>query len=181
MGFGALYGQTAAFHGGPGIAAGVATGAIFLAAFLLPLRLFGYSDKDVAPTVLSQLGKRWLLATALTLLAAIVTAMLTPWNKPLQLGEELYMYTVVAVLVFHGLAGIYANHVVYLQVTKQYNSNQLLAVTMLLVLLFTLLILYFLSFDFASQRDNYVYLRDILLVTLALIGFGWHAFRIAHH
>ena len=43
------------------------------------------------------------------------------------------MYSAVAIVIFHGLAGMYANHIVYLQVTRQYNSNQLLAVTMLLV------------------------------------------------
>jgi predicted tellurium resistance membrane protein TerC len=52
---------------------------------------------------------------------------------------------------------------------------------MMLVVLFVLLTLYFLSFDFAASREPYVYVRDLALVTLAYIGFGWHAFRIAHH
>ncbi len=91
------------------------------------------------------------------------------------------MYSVVAILVFHGLAGLYANHIVYLQETKQYNSNQLLAITMLLVTLFIVLLLYFLSFDFSANREPAIYVRDLALVTLAFVGFGWHAFRIAHH
>jgi hypothetical protein len=181
IGFGALYGYTASFHGGPGMAVGLATTAIFAVSFLVPGRLFRYVTTDAAPLVLSQLGRRWLLAAALSLAAALLLAAATPWGRPLQLAEELYMYTVVAILVFHGLAGLYADHIVYLQVTKQYNSNQLLAITMLLVVVFVMLILYFLSFDFAASREPYVYVRDLALVTLAFTGFGWHAFRIAHH
>ncbi len=181
LGFGALYGYTASFHGGPGVAVGLATTAIFAVAFLLPVRLFRYDVTAVAPVVLSQLGKRWLVASGLSVAAALLVAVATPWNRPLQLAEELYMYTVVAVLVFHGLAGLYADHIVYLQVTKQYNSNQLLAITMMLVVLFVLLTLYFLSFDFAASREPYVYVRDLALVTVTYTGFGWHAFRIAHH
>jgi hypothetical protein len=173
LGFGALFGYTVSFHGGPGLA--------FVAAFLIPVRLFRYATTEAAPVVLSQLGKRWVLASALTLAAVLVAATATPWAKALQLAEELYMYSVVAILVFHGLAGLYADHVVYLQVTKQYNSNQLLAITMLLVTLLIMLMLYFLSFDFSTSREPYVYVRDLALVTLALVGFGWHAFRIAHH
>jgi hypothetical protein len=180
-GFAVLYAATAAFHGGPGVLVGVLVGAVLLAAFLLPTWLFRYSNQDAAPVVLSQLGKRWLVATGLSLLAGGILAVLTPWAGGPQLGEELYMYTLVSVLIFHGLAGLYANHVVYLQATKQYSPNQLLAVTMLLVVLFVLLVLYCLSFDFLTAREVYIYQRDLLLVTLAMVGFGWHAFRIAHH
>jgi hypothetical protein len=181
LGFGVLYGYTASFHGGPGVPVGLATAAIFAAAFLIPGRIFRYDSTDAAPLVLSQLGRRWLLASGLSLLAVFLVAVATPWGRPLQLAEEFYMYSVVAIFVFFGLAGLYADHVVYLQVTKQYNSNQLLAITMLLVVVFVLLILYFLSFDFAASRDPYIYVRDLALVTLAFTGFGWHAFRIAHH
>jgi hypothetical protein len=181
LGFGSLFGYTVAFHGGPGTAVGVATAVIFAVSFLVPGRLFRYATTDAAPLVLSQLGRRWLLAVVLSLAAAVLVAAATPWGRPLQLAEELYMYMVVAILVFHGLAGLYADHIVYLQVTKQYNSNQLLAITMLLVVVFIVLVLYFLSFDFAASRESYVYVRDLSVVTLALVGFGWHAFRIAHH
>jgi hypothetical protein len=181
LGFGALYGYTVSFHGGPGIVAGLAVAVVFAIAFLVPARLFRYGMTNAAPVVLSQLGRRWLLASGCSLAAALLVAMVTPWNRPLQLAEELYMYSVVAIVVFHGLAGLYADHIAYLQVTKQYNSNQLLAITMMLVVLFVLLTLYFLSFDFAASREPYVYVRDLALVTLAYIGFGWHAFRIAHH
>jgi hypothetical protein len=181
LGFGALYGYTVSFHGGPGIAVGLATAVVFAIAFLVPARLFRYDITNAAPVVLSQLGRRWLLASGLSLAAGLLVAMATPWNRPLQLAEELYMYSVVAILVFHGLAGLYADHIVYLQVTKQYNSNQLLAITMMLVVLFILLTLYFLGFDFTASREPYVYVRDLALVTLAFTGFGWHAFRIAHH
>ncbi len=181
LGFGALYGYTVSYHGGPGAALGLVTAVIFAGAFLIPARFFRYSRTDAAPVVMSQLGKRWLLATGLSLAAALLVALATPSKAPLQLAEELYMYSVVAILVFHGLAGLYADHVVYLQETKQYNSNQLLAITMLLVTLFMLLLLYFLSFDFAANREPAIYVRDLALVTLAFVGFGWHAFRIAHH
>ena len=181
LGFGALYGYTVSFHGGPGAAIGALVAAIFVAAFLIPARLFRYSRTDAAPVVLTQLSRRWILAACLSLGAALLVALSTPWTKPLQLAEELYLYSMVAILVFHGLAGLYADHIVYLQVTKQYNSNQLLAITMLLVTLFIVLILYFLSFDFTASREPYVYVRDLAVVTLAITGFGWHAFRIAHH
>lgn len=159
LGFGALYGYTASYHGGPGLAVGLATAAIFAAAFLIPTRLFRYSRTDIAPVVMSQLGKRWLVATGLSLAAALLVALATPSKAPLQLAEELYMYSVVAILVFHGLAGLYADHIVYLQETKQYNSNQLLAITMLLVTLFIVLLLYFLSFDFTANREPAIYVR----------------------
>jgi hypothetical protein len=181
LGFGALYGYTTSFHGGSGVAVGMVAAVIFAIAFVVPARLFRYNITSVAPVVLSQLGKRWLLASGLSLGAALLVAWATPWNRPLQLAEELYMYSVVALVVFHGLAGLYADQVVYLQVTKQYNSNQLLAITMLLVVLLVVLTLYFLSFDFATNREPYVYVRDLALVTLTFAGFGWHAFRIAHH
>jgi hypothetical protein len=181
LGFGALYGYTVSFHGGPGIAVGLATAVIFAMAFLVPARLFRYDITNAAPLVLAQLGRRWLLALGLCLAAALLVAVATPWNRPLQLAEELYMYTVIAMVVFHGLAGLYADQIVYLQMTKQYNSNQLLAITMLLVVLFIVLTMYFLSFDFLANREPYVYVRDLALVTLAFTGFGWHAFRIAHH
>lgn len=181
VGFGCLYGLTVGYHGGPGALAGTVIGLVYLAAFVLPTRLFAYTDRDVAPAVLSQLGRRWVLATCLTVVAGAVAAWLTPWDRALQLAEELYMYSLVAIVVFHGLAGMYASHVVYLQATRQYNSNQLLALTMLLVLLLVMLMMYFLAFDFAASRETYVYVRDMLLVTLTLVGFGWHGFRIAHH
>lgn len=169
------------YHGGPAAAAGAGTGALYLASFLVPPRLFGYSNTDVAPLVLLQLGRRWVTATVLTLVATLVAALLAPWNRPAQLGMELYVITLTAVIVFHALAGMYANHVIYLQVTRQYNSNQLLALTVLLVVLLIAIVLYGLAFDFAASREPYFYARDMLLVTLAVVGFGWHGFRIAHH
>lgn len=169
------------YHGGPAAAAGASTVALYLASFLVPPRLFGYSNTDVAPLVLLQLGRRWVTATVLTLVATLVAALLAPWNRPAQLGMELYVITLTAVIVFHALAGMYANHVIYLQVTRQYNSNQLLALTVLLVVLLIAIVLYGLAFDFAANREPYFYARDMLLVTLAVVGFGWHGFRIAHH
>lgn len=180
-GFAVLYGLTVGHHGGQGLAAGAVAGVAFLAAFLLPVRLFTYSTGDVAPVVLSQLANRWMVATALTLAAGLAAYWLAPQAKALQLGMELYMYSAVAIVIFHGLAGMYANHIVYLQVTRQYNSNQLLAVTMLLTVLLVVVTLYCLSFDLAAARESYFYVRDLLVVTLAMVGYGWHGFRIAHH
>jgi hypothetical protein len=180
-GFGGLFALVVGYHGGTAAVAGVVTGAVYLAAFLVPARLFGYANSDAAPVVLLQLGRRWVTATLLTLLATFVAASLAPWTRPAQLGMELYVVTLTAVLIFHALAGMYANHVIYLQVTRQYNSNQLLALTVVLVVLLTAVVLYGLAFDLAANREPYFYARDLLLITLAVIGFGWHGFRIAHH
>lgn len=179
-GFGGLFALIVGYHGGPP-AVGVLAGGLYLAAFVAPPRLFAYANSDVAPVVLLQLGRQWVAATLLTLLATLTVAVLTPWGRPAQLGMELYVVTLTAVIIFHALAGMYANHVIYLQVTRQYNSNQLLALTVLLVVLLTAIILYGLAFDLAASREPYFYARDMLLVTLAVIGFGWHGFRIAHH
>lgn len=181
VGFGVLFGLTSGYHGGPGWVVGALVGLLFLIAFLLPGRLFPYSNDDVAPAVLSQLARRWVLATALTLAAVAVAGGMTPWGKAVQLGMELYAYSLVAVVIFHGLAGLYASHIVYLQVTRQYNSNQLLALSMLLTVLLVVVTLYCLSFDLSVAREPYVYVRDMLAVTLALAGFLGHGFRIAHH
>jgi hypothetical protein len=180
-GFSALYGLTVSYHGGHGLAAALVVGIIYLVSFLLPERLFRYTITDVGPAVLSQLGRRWIVGVALTLSAGVAAGLMASWGKPVQLGMELYVYSAVAILVFHGLAGMYANHIVYLQVTRQYNSNQLLVVTALLTVLMLVLILYSLAFDFSASREGYFYLRDLLTVTLGLVGFGWHGFLIAHH
>ena len=77
--------------------------------------------------------------------------------------EEMYMYTLIAVFIFYGFAGAIASHVVYLQQTKQYNSNQLVAVLALVTLLLFVLILYLVALDWAMARDAYIHLRDAMI------------------
>jgi uncharacterized membrane protein len=91
------------------------------------------------------------------------------------------MYTLITVFIFYGFAGAIASHVVYLQQTKQYNSNQLVAVLALVTLLLFVLILYFVALDWAMARDAYVHLRDLTLITLILVGYGRAVYLMAHH
>ena len=69
----------------------------------------------------------------------------------------------------------------YLQRTKQYNTNQLFTVVIALSVLFVLLMMYFLSFDLATTRPPRIYVRDMVFSTLAVTGFGWFVYRLAHH
>jgi hypothetical protein len=95
--------------------------------------------------------------------------------------EGLYVYSLVAGLLFHGLGGAVASHVVYLQQTKQYNSNQLVAVLVLITLILLVLVLYFLAFDWALPRDTSIHVRDLTLLTLVVLGYSRAIFLMAHH
>jgi hypothetical protein len=41
--------------------------------------------------------------------------------------------------------------------------------------------MYFLSFDLAVARAPRIYVRDMVFSTLAVTGFGWFVYRLAHH
>jgi hypothetical protein len=182
LGFGVLYAETtftrtysmvsaATFAAGAGIA--------FLISFVVPSRSFRYTNDDVAPRVLSQVIARAIVAAGIVLaLNACVWLVLT---DGVALLEELYVYALVAILLFHGLGGAVASQVVYLQQTKQYNSNQLVAVLVLVTLLLFVLILYCLAFDWAMPRDASIHVRDLTLVTLVLLGYGRALYVMAHH
>ena len=119
-------------------------------------------------------------AAAITLVTN-VAVWLSIGRESVALIEELYVYSLVAILLFHGLGGVIAAHVVYLQATKQYNSNQLAAVLLLITLLLLVLVLYFIAFDWAIPRDAYIHLRDLTMITLVLLGYGRAIYLMAHH
>ena len=183
LGFGALYAQTAFAHTqSTAIALAIAAWVLFAFAisFLVPPRCFRYTDTEVAPVVLSQLMSRGVAAAAIVLAANLVVWSVVGRTN-VALVEELYVYSLVSIFLFHGFGGVIASHVVYLQATKQYNSNQLAAVLLLITLLLLVLILYFIAFDWAIARDAYIHLRDLTLITLVLLAYGRAIYRMAHH
>jgi hypothetical protein len=183
LGFGALYAQTAFSHT-QSQATALAIGALvliaFALAFLLPPRFFRYTNADVAPAVLSQLMARGVAAAVITLTTNVVV-WVSVGRENVALVEELYVYSLVAIMLFHGLGGVIASHVMYLQVTRQYNSNQLAAILLLVTLLLLVLVLYFVAFDWAIPRDAYVHLRDLTMITLVLLAYGRAIYLMAHH
>jgi hypothetical protein len=183
LGIGALYAETAFAHSGsPGTAA--AAGGLAFAglaiSFLAPALLFKYSNADAAPRVMTQVISRALVASVVVLAVQVLTwVIITP--RDVALLEELYVFALIVILLFHGLGGAVASHVVYLQQTHQYNSNQLLLVLVLVTLLLLILVLYFLAFDFAIARDAHIHLRDMMAVTLVLMSYGRAIYLMAHH
>lgn len=180
-----LYGELTWYHTGGALPVTLLdAGLVFvglLAAFLAPPRLFRYSNDMLAPAVLTQLSKRGVVAFLIVLLLSLITLALCWSNLSIQLVQELYAYTLIAGLVFFVLGQVYARHVVYLQATKQYNSDQLLIVTVVLTALMILLALYFLALDALLPRDAHVHIRNLLLLTVVGYGYGWHLYQIGHH
>jgi len=153
----------------------------WLASYLLPPLLFRYSNEQLAPVVLSQLMKRASIAVVCVLAASLLTLYVTGLWGDLPFVEEAYAFTLIGVILFHGFAGPFAQHVVYLQQTHQYNSNQLAAVLIAFTLFLFILTLFFLNLDFGTPRDAHVQSRDLLLLTTVLIGYGWAIYKVAHH
>jgi hypothetical protein len=183
FGFGALYAQTALAHVGSApmaLAVAVFAFVAIVISFLVPPWFFRYTHADVAPVVLSQLMSRGVAAAAIVLVMNLVIWFFVGQTS-VALVEELYVYSLVAIFLFHGFGGVIASHVVYLQVTKQYNSNQLAVVLLLITLLLLVLILYFVAFDWAIGRDAYIHLRDLTLITLVLLAYGRAVYLMAHH
>ncbi len=183
LGFGALYAQTAFAHArSVPMALAVAAFAFgaFAISFLVPPRFFRYTHAEVAPVVLSQLMSRGVAAAA-SVLAMNLVVWFSVGQTSVALVEELYVYALVAIVLFHGFGGVMASHVVYLQATKQYNSNQLAAVLLLITLLLLVLILYFVAFDWAMARAASIHLRDLTLITLVLLAYGRAIYLMAHH
>lgn len=147
----------------------------------LPRKFFAYRLEDIAPTVLQRLMQRAAIGTGLALTLPFATlALIGGWNNPQFLGE-LYVYTLIAIFLFQAIGEVLTNHVLYLQRTHQYNSNQLFALLASLALLFFVLILYFLAFDLAQPPQLKNYTRDMLAITLILVGYGRAVFLMAHH
>ena len=182
LGFGVLYVETTLARTQPPATAwlfGAATFLAFLISFILPPRLFRYTNDDVAPRVMSRVIAR-------AVVAALIVLALNVWvwfilAGDVSLLEELYVYSLVAILLFHGLGGAVASHVVYLQQTQQYDSNQLVTVLVLITLMLLVLVLYFLAFDWAMPRAASIHARDLTLLTLVLLGYGRAIFLMVHH
>lgn len=182
LGFGILYAETtfARMNTLPSAAiVGGVAGLIFLATFLLPARVFRYTIADVAPRVQTQVLNRALVSAALIL--ALNSGVWFALGASVELLEELYAYTLVALVLFHGFAGAIASHVVYLQQTKQYNSNQLVAVIGLVTLILFVLVLFLLALDWMTPRNAYIHVRDLTLITLVFLGYGRAVYLMAHH
>jgi hypothetical protein len=183
LGFGALYAQTTFSHtlsAAAALAMGALTLIAFAIAFVVPPRFFSFTNADAAPVVLAQLMRRGVLAAGITL-ATNVAVWLSVGRESVAWVEELYVYSLVAILLFHGFGGVIASHVVYLQATRQYNSNQLAAILLLVTLLLLVLVLYFVAFDWAIPRDAYVHLRDLTTITMVLLAYGRAIYLMAHH
>ncbi len=183
LGFSALYAVSALERGQTFATASVAGGLVFVGfvlSFVAPPFLFRYSNADAAPRVMSQVIARTITA-ALLVIAVDVLAWAIIARVEVSLVEELYVYALLAIFLFHGFGGAIASHVVYLQQTKQYNSNQLVAVLVTVTLILLVLLLYFLAFDFAVPRDAAIHVRDLIAVTLVLLGYGRAIYLMAHH
>lgn len=182
FGFGVLYAETAFAQTRAIVLAsliGVVALVAFTISFLVPPRFFKYTNDDLAPRVQTQVILRAVVASAIVFGLNVVVWLVLRRGVPLL--EELYMYTLIAVFIFHGFAGAIASHVVYLQQTQQYNSNQLVAVLAMVTLILLVLILYFVALDWAIERDAFIHLRDLALVTLVFIGYGRAIYLMAHH
>lgn len=183
LGFDLLYAETVFAHTDSpflAAAAGIGTFLAFGLSFLLPAYLFHYSHEEPAPRVLTQVILRATVGSLIILILNIALWLVIP-DRGIPLLEELYMYALAAIVLFHGLDGAMASHVIYLQATHQYNSNQLVAVLAMLTLVLLVLVLYLLAFDLAVPREPYIHVRDLTLVTLVLIGYGRAIYRMAHH
>ncbi|MBI4671617.1 MAG: hypothetical protein HY741_08115 [Chloroflexi bacterium] len=179
---GGLYAASAwAVNSNLALFAGMVAGVLMFLAIYLPRHFFQYHLEDLAPTVLQRLMQRAVIGTGLVLaIPLLVLAMLGVWTNPVLLGE-LYVYALIGVFLFQGIGEVITNHVLYLQRTNQYNSNQLFAMLSGIALLIFVLILYFLAFDLAQPPQLHNYVRDLLAITLVLSGYGRAVFLMAHH
>lgn len=182
LGFAFLYAETGWGHSQSVEKAWLIGGLTFIAfliSFLAPRRFAHYTLEDSAPVVQTRVLDRALRGTVIILgLNAIVWIVL---GGSVPLLEELYGYTLVAVFLFHGFAGAIASHVVYLQQTRQYNSNQLIAVIIFITIVLLIIVLYLVALDWALTRDAYIHVRDLTLVSLILLSYGRAVYLMAHH
>ncbi|MBI3742107.1 MAG: hypothetical protein HY257_10195 [Chloroflexi bacterium] len=182
VGFGALYYQSAhaqTHNADTALLVGALAFGAFAISFLAPPRFFRYTHAQLAPEVMAQLMQRAVVAAGIVL--ALNIAVWLWLGRAASLGEELYMYALVALFLFHGFGGVVANHVMYLQATKQYNSNQLAAILLLVTFILLILVLFFVALDWGAPHDAYIHARDLTLITLVLVGYGRAVYLMAHH
>ena len=180
--FGLVYGEATAIRS-PSAATLVIvlTVTLWMVSYLLPPLLFRYRNEQAAPVVLSRLMSRAGIAVGCVILTSAFALAATGLWLDLPFIEELFAFTLIGIVLFHGFGGPFAHHVVYLQQTGQYNSNQLAAVLIGLTLMLFVLALFFLNLDFGIARDAHVQRRDLLLLTTSLIGYGRTLYMVAHH
>ncbi len=182
LGFAFLYAETGWGHSHSLEKAWLVGGLTFIAfliSFLAPRRFAHYTLEDSAPLVQTRVLDRAMMGTAIILgLNAIVWIIL---GGSVPLLEELYGYTLMAVFLFHGFAGAMAAHIVYLQQTRQYNSNQLVAVIIFVTIVLLIIVLYLFALDWTALRDAYIHIRDLTWVSLILLGYGRAVYLMAHH
>jgi hypothetical protein len=180
--FGLVYGEATAIRS-PAAATLVLvlTVALWLVSYLLPPLLFRYHNDQQAPVVLSRLMSRAGIAVACVVVASVFALAATGLWLDLPYIEELFAFTLIGIVLFHGFGGPFAQHVVYLQQTGQYDSDQLAAALIGFTLMLFVLALFFLNLDFGIARDAHVQRRDLLLLTTSLIGYGRTIYLVAHH
>jgi hypothetical protein len=180
--FAALYAETARVYSPSStILVAIAAFAGTLLSLVLPPRVWAYSNNDHAAVALSRLMQRGGLGSALVLASTIASAALTGQLVTPGLFGELYLYTALGVFIFQAFGAVLTPHVMYLQQTHQYNSNQLVAILIAVTLLLITLVLYFLAFDLARPPELHAYLRDLIAVTLTLLGYGRSVYLMGHH
>ncbi len=180
--FALLYGE-AAYARSPQSALAVALVALAasFAALEVPPRLFTYSNQQIAPAVLTRLMQNAALGSAFMLVVPVTAYLaVAKFADPTYIGE-LYLFALLSIMLFQGFGGVVTRHVMYLQQTNQYNSNQLAAVLLMVTLLLFVLVLYFLSFDLARPPELHPYLRDLLAISITLVGYGRAVYLMAHH
>ncbi len=178
----ALYGE-AAYARNPGAALPVAiiTFVAVLAGLAVPPHLFKYTYEDIAPRVLTQLVQRAAVGSALIVVNSLVAWLLIGrLADPVVIGE-LFVFTAMGVFLYQGFGVAITRHVMYLQQSHQYNSNQLAAVLLMVTLLIFVLVLYFLAFDLGRPPELHAYLRDLIAITATLLGYGQAVYLMAHH
>lgn len=179
--FGALFGLSAQSVSPTGTTVGLASAVLMFASIYGPRFLFRYSSQQDAPTVLSQLIARATVGGGLVLASGALALLISGgWNDARTLGE-MYAFTLIGLLLFQGVGEVVTQHVLYLQRTNQYNSNQLFAMLVGMAVILFVLILYFLAFDLAQPPDMHRYGRDLLATTFVLLGYGRAVFLMAHH
>jgi hypothetical protein len=154
---------------------------LWLLSYFVPPRLFHYSNDQLAPIVLTQLMQRTGVAIACVMSASELVLMVTGLWADLSFIEEVYAFTFIGIALFHGFGGPFAYHIVYLQETKQYDSNQLAAVLIAFTLMLFIITLVVFVLDFGLSRDAHIHRRDLLVFTTVLLGYGWTVYKIAHH